>query len=220
MPSSDDVEAGSQEQAATSKEPSAPKHTETFDSTSSIIKELTDNLDAQSNIEVLDYRSASSQWEDVLSTEIPDPSLLPESVSIRLFLVEGLTSTTIDYFSNIDRNFFLYHRLNVLPYNLSGFSDDYFFGKWSHRVLQDRCQRDIEERIARNRPWSLDMILDPVAVGLDHDRYERAKGIVRPHNSLESGAEFNQGYARVAVDDCISVCYQEFDRGLIGEWPI
>ena len=61
------------------------------------------------------------------------------------------------------------------------------------------------------------MILDPESVGLDHYRYERAKGIVRPHNSLESGAEFNQGYARVAVDDCISVCYKKVDTGLICE---
>lgn len=105
----------------------------------------------------------------------------------------------------------------MLPYDLSGFSDDHFFGKWSHRVLQDSRQRDIEERIRRNRPWSLNIILDPEAVGLDHDRYERAKSIVRPHNSLESGAEFNEGYARVAVDVCISVCYQKVGTGLIGE---
>ncbi|KAL8794829.1 MAG: hypothetical protein Q9195_002657 [Heterodermia aff. obscurata] len=215
MPLSDDIEVGSQEQPGASKEPSAPRHSETLDSTSATIKELTDSFDAQSNIEVLEIRSASSQWEAVPITDIPDPSSLPSSVSIRLFLVEGLTSETVSYFSCIGQDFFLYHRLNVLPYDLSGFSNDYFFGKWSHRVLQNRRQREIEERIMRNRPWNLDTPLDPEAVGLDHERYERAKGIVRPHNSLESGAEFNDGFARVAVDDCISVCYRKVDAGLI-----
>ena len=218
MPPTDDVELGPLEQAATSEEASAPTHSENHGSTSSTTKEMNDSLDAQSNIEVLEISSASSQWEVVPVAEIPDPSLLPSSVSIRLFLVEGLTSNTIKYFSNINtRDFFQNHRLNVLPYDLSGFSEDRFFGKWSHRVLQNSRQRDIEERITRKRPWSLNIILDPKAVGLDHDRYERAKGIVRPHSSLESGAEYREGYARVAVDECISVYYQKVDTGLIGE---
>ena len=148
-------------------------------------------------------------------SDVEDPSALPESVAVRLFLVEGLAFDTLQYFSNVDRNFFRCHYLNVLPYNRSGLGSNYFFGKWSRRVYQSRQQWDIEDRISKGRPWSLNIITDPKDIGLDHDRYDRPSGIQRPCSSLES-CRTDKQYVRQAIGECISCFYISVDDGLIG----
>ena len=122
------------------------------------------------DVQVLEFRSGSNQWETVQVTEIEDTSTLPESVLIRLYLIEGLAQKTISFFSGFDKDFFRYRRLNVLPYDRAGFGNDYFFGKWSRRAYQNDEQWDIEKRISKGRPYNLDLITDPKDVGLNHKR--------------------------------------------------
>lgn len=174
-----------------------------------------------SNIEVLDFCSGSSQWTVVPSAKIENPSKLPESVLIRLFLLEGLTLENISYFNHISDEFFHYHSLNVLPYDLSGVGSNSFFAKWPRRVDQDQHQRDIEDRIAKGRPYSLDLGIDPKEIKVEHDRYEREPGIYRPYSSLEPNTQSKSNTKREcisqAVMECISTNYKRDGAGLIGE---
>ena len=181
----------------------------------------TSRLDADYTIEILDFRRGSTEWQIVPSAEIDDPSLLPEPTLIRLFLVEGLAKETITYFSNIRKDFFFHHSRNVLPYECLGFDHNFFFGKWSRRAFQNPAQWQIEDRIAKGRPFNRDIITDPQNVGLDHDRYERANVIHRPYSSLEANANApDMPYARQAVEECVSTSYTRVGDGLIGTLSI
>lgn len=213
---SQDVEKGSRREsgalsASTTKQPSDPE-----ESSLPEVDDWTGRLDANYTIEVLEYRSGSSEWQTVPIADIDDPSLLPDSVLIRLFLVEGLAKETITYFSGISKDFFRFHSRNVLPYDRLGFDSDLFFGKWSRRAVQNHEQWHIEDCIAKGRPFNLDMITDPRKVGLNHDRYERANGIHRPYSSLEANAYSGKQYARQAVEECISTSYTKVRNGFIG----
>ncbi|KAL8825399.1 MAG: hypothetical protein Q9191_004446 [Dirinaria sp. TL-2023a] len=177
----------------------------------------TSHLDTDYTVEILEFRRGLSEWQVVPKEEIDDPSVLPESVLIRLFLVEGLAKETITYFSNIHEAFFLYHFRNVLPYERLGFDHNFFFGKWSRRALQNLDQWHIEDRIAKSRPFNLDMITDPQNVGVNHDRYERANGVHRPYSSLEANANImGDQHLRQAVEECVSTYYTKVQNGLIG----
>lgn len=220
MQPSEDLEEGSGGQSAAPAElDTTTQPVDTDASGLSPSDDWTSHLDGGHSVEVLEFRLGSRQWEAVPITEITDPLLLVESVLIRLYLVEGLTQETISYFSGIDENFFRYHYLNVLPYDQLVFSRDYFFSKWPRRVYQNRHQWDIEDRIAKGRPYSSDTIIDPREIRLEHDRYERPLGIHRPHSSLEATPNLEKKYIRQALGDCISIFYKKVNNGLIGELP-
>jgi hypothetical protein len=221
MQPSEDLERGSGGQSAAPAE--LDKMTEPLDTDASGLspsEHWTSHLDEGYNVEVLEFRLGSQQWEAAPFTEIEDPLLLPESVQIRLYLVEGLTQETVSYFSGISKDFFHNHYLNVLPYDRLVFGSECFFGKWPRRVFQNRDQWDIEDRIAKGRPYNLDMIVDPKDIRIDHDRYERPPGIRRPYSSLEATPNLDKEYRRQALEDCISIFYKKVDNGLIGELPL
>lgn len=226
MQPSEDLERGSRRQSAEVRKPDTTlQGSDTDASGSSAPDDWTSHLKGGDNINVLEFRSGSQQWEDIPITDIEDPWLLSESVLIRLYLVEGLTQKTITYFSGnnergISEDFFRCHYLNVLPYDRLGFNSDFFFGKWSRRVYQNHHQWQIENRIAKGRPYNLDLVTDPRDVRLDHDRYERAMCIDRPYGSLEGNPSLDKKYRRQAIQECISTCYKRVNNSLIGELPL
>ena len=169
------------------------------------------------SIEVLQIRSESLQWEATPIAEIGNPSILPESTPIRLFLVEGLAKEIISYFSDFDEDFFRLHHQNVLPYNRAKSDKNCFFAKWSRRVHQDPDAWHIEQKIAQGRPYDLDLVTDPDDIRLDHWRFERVSSVQRPCSYLEADLTATKGLMRQAVQDCISICYKRVDNGLIGK---
>lgn len=216
-----DLEKGPSTDSAASGESHTSTNTlDTETSRSSVSDDWTTSLDESHDVQVLEFRSGSNQWETVQVTEIEDTSTLPESVLIRLYLIEGLAQKTISFFSGFNKDFFCYHRLNVLPYDRAGFGNDYFFGKWSRRAYQNHEQWDIEKRISKGRPYNLDLITDPKDVGLNHKRYERATSAYRPYSSLEADSNTDKRLMRQAVEDCISSCYKRVDGRLIGKPPL
>lgn len=180
-------------------------------------EDWTNHLDKEFNVEVLEFRAGSSEWETASSIELEAPSALPESVLIRLYLVEGLAPRTPSYFSTITQDLFRHHHLDVLPYDLSGISDDCFFAKWSRRVYQNHTQWEIEDRMSKGRPYNLNSITDPRDVSIEHDRYERAQGIYRPYSSLETDGELEERiYISQAVKECVSTYYRRIGNTLTG----
>ena len=172
-------------------------------------------LDASSSVEVLDISSGVPQWKELDLESNEDLFKPPDSVEVRLYLIEGVTEKIISRFSGFDDSFFENHTLNVLPFNWSGFGDKVFFGKWFRRVYQNHEQRFIEERLSSGRPYNTDMLLDPRKLRLDHERYARAPCIPRPFSSLEPNFK-GEDDSRVAIGECASACFKEFGNAMIG----
>ena len=204
MPSDEDLEKGP------ARPPSLCKNLETLKG-----KDWKENLDASSHGEVLDICSGVPNWKELDLESNEDLFKLPESVEIRLYLIEGVTEKIISRFSGFDDSFFENHTLNVLPFNWSGFGNNLFFGKWFRRVYQNHEQRFIEERLSSGRPYNSDMLLDPRKLRLDHERYARAPCIPRPFSSLEPNLK-GEDDSRVAIGECASVYFREFGNAKVG----
>ena len=173
------------------------------------------------NVEVLEFHTDSNRWHNAPDDTLDNPSRFIAPVLIRLFLVEGLGPGTIEYFSKhfpkMDRGFFQCHALNVLPYNSNTPDQDLFFGKWSRAALQEHDQWHIEDRINKGKPYNRDGITDPKTIGLNHDRYERATDVDRPCSSLEADASDNKEVFRLAIQECVSICYKRIGDSLVGK---
>ena len=175
-------------------------------------------LDQYSSIRVLERKHGASDWRSFSNKDIRDPFLLPEDVQTRLFLVEGLTSEVVQYFYGIKRDFYRYHCSNVLPYHIWKLDRNSVFGKWSRRVYQTQDQWMIDSKIARGRPYSLDMIVDPKEVDLEHDRYEILQCVPRPCISAEAArARGKEFLRRQALGENISCFFHRTDQGLVGK---
>lgn len=175
----------------------------------------TTHLDLRSDIEIVDIGD-SLQWTTPHYDGVRYVTRPPDSAKVRLYLIEGMTRMTRFCCPIPNDDFFYRHYLNVLPHNQSESDDDCIFGKWSRCVYQDQSQRDIEDRIAKGRPYSLDLLVDPLGLGLEHDRYEMDKGIHRPLRSLEPTNTTEQAFTRTAMGECVSICYREVDNQLTG----
>ena len=87
-----DLEKGPSTDSAASGE--SHTSTNTLDaetSRSSVSDDWTTSLDESHDVQLLEFRSGSNQWETVQVTEIEDTSTLPESVLIRLYLGDRRT---------------------------------------------------------------------------------------------------------------------------------
>ena len=177
------------------------------------------NLEASSHVEILDITSGNPLWTEVSLESIEDPIKVPESVEIRLYLVEGVNKEVLSKFASFDDKLFSHHYLNVLPFHRGGFGDRLFFGKWFRRVYQDPQQRFIEERLATGRPYNSDVAVDPQKLGLDHERYSWATCNRRPFSSLDPDSK-GEDDTKVAIGECASICIRRVDNATIGWWSI
>ena len=178
-------------------------------------KDWKKHLDASSPVEVLNISSGVPVFKKLDLESNEDLFKPPESVDIRLFLIEGVTEKVLSKFSGFDNSFFENHIMNVLPFNWSGFGDNLFFGKWFRRVYQNHKQRFIEERLASGRPYNSDRLLDPRKLRLDHERYARVPCIPRPFSYLEPSFR-GEDDSRVAIAECASACFRQVGNATIG----
>ena len=173
-------------------------------------------LDKTHDIEIRQLRKGSSEWEDVPSKAVAEPFQVPVEVCVRLFLIQGLAKETLEYFSPIGLDFFYGHYSNTLPYGRPMSAKNCFWAKWRRRVVQTRSQWQIEDKIAKGRPYSLDQIVDPKDLGLDHVRFEREQQVHRPLSSLEPSAKPKETM-QLTIAECVSGYFHEMDGGgLIG----
>lgn len=221
MQSDGDLERGLDQGQRTLKETSpdeaTPDHPPPKPSSRTIPDEdWIQKLDKAHDIETHQLRKGSREWEEVPPTLVADPFQVPAEVSVRFYLVQGLAKETLDYFSPIGLDFFYGHYSNTLPYGRPISAKTCFWAKWRRRVTQTRLQWEIEDKIAKGRPYNLDQIVDPKDLGLDHVRFEREQQVHRPLSSLEPSAKPKESM-QLAIAECVSGYFHEMDGGaLIG----
>lgn len=174
-------------------------------------------LDEFHNTEILEYAYKNPSWRSVPVSEIDEPLTLPKNTQFRLFLVEGLTLDVIKYFSWIDEDFFRCHWSSNAASRHQRHQNSSFFTKGFRRVCETKEQLAICKKIAEERPWSLDTIVDPVQLGLEHNRYKRLAEIPRSCALLEANQNLVRP-SRAALPDCISCSFYECDGGTIGKF--
>ena len=171
-------------------------------------------LDDSSSIEILECKDGSSEWQSRSKSETKDPFSLPKDVTLRVFLIEGLTKDTMDYLLSDNKDFYRYHCSNALPYDRWKWDKNFFFGKWFRRVYQNDRLSNIDFNIDRQRPHNRDMAIDPKELELKHERYKRQKNIPRPVMPLEAARAW-PSVQRKALGECVSCFYRREAQGLI-----
>ena len=208
---------------------------ETDGSNSPMLGDWESRLDGDTSIWLFDGRTVETAD---LAQMCKPPALT------NLFLLEGLSMETVEYFTNysvsgglaedpqvpkLDKAFFYHHFLDSLPDGAQKATSNSYFFKWCRRTLQKRRLWDIETRIAAGKPYDSETLRNPADIGLDHKEYERHPRICRPYDFLEPQLKPNgnslpdstshPGHIRHAARECCSFTWTKTNGKFIGEKP-
>lgn len=184
---------------------------------------LVEHLEVPSTFWTYDYLHISEgtyKWADSRqSSDLNNILPLPQTVKARVLLLEGLKETTIDACCSklgVPREFFIYHKsesVRVQTVNTTS-SKHCLFAQWSRLVNQSARHWEIESRIRKRTPYSVDTLRDPFDLRLDHERYYRFPGVFRTYCPISQTPEGDwQHMAR----EKISLFWTHEDLGLFGK---
>ena len=173
--------------------------------------------------EYLDNGNGYFEWRELqFSDESLTQSLLnfPDSVHVRLCLIEGITPRIRELYGsrplNLPLEFFSSHEADTLRQidTRSPHDSFRFFAKWARPVEQSARNWEIEKLISTKKPYNLDINADPHRVKLNHERYSRNAGIYRPYWPIKAAAT---GTVRHAALESVSFHLRSYGDKKLGK---
>jgi CorA-like Mg2+ transporter protein len=183
---------------------------------------LDDLPEAQSTIWMYDYAEndqSTYEWiESRQSSDLRNILPVPSPVKARILLLEGLTKGSIDACCSqlgVPQEFFIYHKsesARARTINTTG-SKHFLSAKWSRLVNQSPDLWEIESRIRKGTPYSLDTSKDPQFLRLDHERYQQVPTVFRPYCAI---SQTPKGILQQLARENISLFWRDDDPSLFG----